>query len=132
VSSTITGTPPLGNRSASGLQVGFDVELGWGRQGGPLRQVQLHPAELGEMVMDATAQALAAWCRLAGFHGGTDDRAGFLLHRAAVAGGLHAQLGLGALVEVADGEGGHGGRLLALLAMLSMLMPQAAACLVSA
>jgi len=64
--------------------------------------------------MDANPQALAARGGLPSCDGGPKNRASILLHRVAVAGVLHAELGLGAFVKIAAGEGGHGGRLLAL------------------
>ena len=57
--------------------------------------------------MDANAQALTTSDGLSGFEGGAEDRAGFLLHRSTMAGGLNAQLLLGVLVEVADRERGN-------------------------
>ena len=57
--------------------------------------------------MDASAQALTTSDGLSGFEGGAEDRAGFLLHRSTMAGGLNAQLLLGVLVEVADRERGN-------------------------
>ena len=67
--------------------------MSWGWLRGTLRKLQ--PAERSEVGLDATAQPLLGCCRrLAGFDGLVEDRAGFILHRSAVSGGLDAQLGL--------------------------------------
>ncbi len=54
--------------------------------------------------MDATAQALATSGGVLGFEGGVENRAGFILHRSSMAGGLNAQLLFDVDVEVADRE----------------------------
>ena len=93
---------------SSGLPPRIALELGWAGLGGTVRQLELHATELGEMRMDATAQALASSHGLLGFDGRAEDCAGFLLHGSAVARGLDAELRLGVLIEVPDREGGHG------------------------
>jgi hypothetical protein len=107
VSSRITATVLLSIRTALAFRAQLVAELNLDWLRGAVRQVQLHTAKLGEMGMDPAAQTLRRWGQWLGSDRLLENRSGFLLHGAAVAGGLDAQLSLGLFVEIADRKGGH-------------------------
>ena len=80
----------LSSLAALAFRARLVAELGWGWLRGALRQVQLHTAKLGEMGMDPTAQTLRRWGEWLGSDRFLENRSGFLLPGAAVAGGQDA------------------------------------------